>query len=489
MNYRMILNIIGKTMLASALFILLPCFVQLYYGEQNLIAFWLPSLLLCVIGAPCLFIKVKEKAIYAKEGFVIVALCWIILSLVGALPFVISGTITNYADAVFETVSGFTTTGATILTSAKIDYLYKTARGILFWRSFTHFIGGMGVLVFVLALFPKYGEGVMHVFRAESPGPSASKFVSKMKRTAMILYAIYTAMTLILMVMLYFGGIGLYDSVLTAFATAGTGGFAPHGTSIAFYDSVYVEMVVATFMLLFGVNFNLYYLILIGNVTKIFKSEEFRAYLLIIFFATLLITLNIFRLATSFGEALRISYFQVTSIISTTGFATFDFGTFPAFSKTIILLLMIMGACGGSTGGGVKVSRFLILYKSGSSDMKKMINSRAVITKKFEGETLSSETERNVRTFIIFWLVIVFVSTLILSLDSFAGKDMFTHLSASITCIGNVGPGFNMVGPSFDFSGYNEISKCVLSIVMLAGRLEIFPLLILLRPRTWRRGN
>ncbi len=476
-------------MLVGALFMILPMLVGFCYGEYNILAYLVPISVLFVLGFPCSLIKPKEKTIYAKEGFVIVAFCWIILSLVGALPFVISGTIPNYVDALFETVSGFTTTGATILPAEVIDSLYQTNKGILFWRSLTHFIGGMGVLVFVLALFPNYGEGAMHVYRAEAPGPSASKFVSKIKRTAIILYAIYSAMTVFLTILLLFSGIGLYDSVLTAFATAGTGGFTPHGASIAFYNSAYVEMVVALFMFLFGINFNLYYFILIGTVTKIFRNEEFRAYLIIILVAIVIITLNILNITANFMEALRYSVFQVTSITSTTGFITADYGAWPALSQTVILFLMVIGACGGSTGGGVKVSRFLILFKSSASDVKKMVHPRAVLIKKLDGEIITPETERNAKTFMILWIAIVFLSTFILSFDTFASFDLFTHFTASLTCIGNVGPGFNFVGPVFDFSGYNIFSKCTMSMVMLFGRLEIFPILILLSPKTWRKNN
>lgn len=485
----MLFNVLGKAMLAGAIFMILPMLVGFYYGENEILAYLVPISVLCAIGIPCVLIKPREKSIYAKEGFIIVACCWIILSVVGALPFVISGAIPSYVDALFETVSGFTTTGASILSSDRIDSLYLTHRGILFWRSLTHFIGGMGVLVFVLALFPSNSEGVMHVYRAEAPGPSASKFVSKIKRTALILYAIYSAMTVLLIILLLFSGIGLYDSILVSLATAGTGGFAPHGASIAYYNSVYVETVVAIFMFLFGVNFNIYYFILIGSVAKIFKNEELRTYLIIVLVAIITITLNILSITGSFLESLRLSAFQVSSIISTTGFITADFGTWPALSQAILLFLMIIGACGGSTGGGVKVSRLIILWKSSSSDIKKMVHPKAVLTKKLDGETITPEIERNVKTFIVLWLAIVILSTLLLCIDSFASNNVFTHFSASLTCIGNVGPGFNLVGPAYDFNGYNAFSKSVLSIVMLAGRLEIFPMLVLFSPKTWCKGN
>ena len=480
MNYKMVFSILGKTMLIEAVLLLCSLFVGVIYSENTHVDFLIPIVGLIAIGLPLACIKMKDKSIYAKEGFVIVSLAWIILSLVGAIPFVLSGTTPNYVDAVFETVSGFTTTGASVITDVEI-----LPKSILFWRSFTHFIGGMGILVFVLAILPKYDSGVMHVFRAESPGPSVGKLVSKLTFTARILYGIYVIMTLIELVLLLFGGMPFFDSLLHAFSTAGTGGFGIKNNSIMYYDSAYVEMVIATFMLLFSINFNVFYLILIGNVKKALKSEELRTYLIIIILSTLMIALNILSSCANFGQALRYSFFQVTSISSTTGFASTDFNLWPHFSKAVIIVLMIIGACGGSTGGGMKVSRIVMLMKSVCADVKRLIHPRSVVTVKFEGEPLNKDTERNVHTYFILWIIIVALCTVVLCLDV---NDFLTNFTATLSCIGNIGPGFNLVGPMSNFALYSPYSKILLSVVMLFGRLEIFPMLILFVPRTWKKG-
>ena len=483
MNYKAVLGIIGKCMVILALFMLIPMVVGFIYNEDTFISFLIPIASLFAIGFPLTKIKGKEKSIYAKEGFVSVALVWIIMSLFGALPFVISGAIPNYIDALFETVSGFTTTGASIMTNVEI-----LNKSLGFWRIFTHFLGGMGVIVFVLAVLPS-DSGAMHIYRAESPGPSASKLVSKMSHTARILYLIYIGLMVIEIIFLLFSGIGFYDAVVCSLSTAGTGGFSIYNDSIAHYNNTYVEMVIATFMFLFGVNFNVFYLILIGNVSKALISEELRAYLIIVVVSTLLIAVNILSSCLNFGEAIRYSFFQVTAISSSTGFVSADFDKWPAFSKAIIGFLLITGACGGSTGGGLKVSRVCILIKSTISDLKRVFNPRAVVTTKFEGKPLTKENENSVKAYFIVWVIIVVLSTLLLSLDSFAQSDLFTNFSASLTCIGNVGPGFNLVGPTCNFSGYSAFSKILLSIVMLIGRLELFPMLILFSVRTWKKAG
>ena len=401
-------------------------------------------------------------------------------SLAGALPFVISGAIPNYIDALFETVSGFSTTGASILSDIE-----ALPQSLLFWRSFTHWIGGMGVLVFVLAILPGYNSGVIHIFRAESPGPSVGKLVSKLTRTARILYGIYILMTIVEMVFLLCGGMSLFDSVTHAFATACTGGFSTKNASIAAFDSVYIEIVIAVFMFLFGINFNLFYLVLVGNVGKALKSEEFRTYVVLTVVSTLAIAINILSLSENFGEALRYSFFQVTSIGSSTGFSTADFDLWPSFSKSVILVLMIIGACGGSTGGGMKVSRVMILFKSVAANIKRLIHPGAVVTIKLEGEPVTSETERGVHAYFILWIMIVITCTVLLCLDV---NDFLTNFTASLSCIGNMGPGLNFVGPSCNYALYSPYSKVLLSLVMLVGRLEIFPMVVLFAPRTWRRG-
>ncbi len=480
----MVFSMIGKTLLIEAVLLILPMLIGVYYVENNFIAFLIPIAILLVVGAPLSLIKIKDKNMYAKEGFVTVALVWILMSLIGALPFVISGEIPNYVDAIFETVSGFTTTGASILSSVE-----GLSKSMMFWRLFTHWIGGMGVLVFVLALIPGYNTGVMHVFRAESPGPTVGKLVSKLTRTARILYGIYISMTLLQIVFLLFGGNSFYDSLLLSFSTAGTGGFALKNSGAMDY-SLYTQMVIAVFMFLFGVNFNFYYLILIRCVGKAFKMEEVRWYVIIVVLSTLMIALNLLSQTADFLQTLPLAFFQVASISSTTGLVSADFDKWPAFSQAILMFLTIIGACGGSTGGGVKVARLGIFVKSTSNDIKKMIRPRSVACTKFEGQVVDVETERNVKAYLLLWLMIVVLSTMVLSLD-FTGNTefggLYTNFSATLACIGNVGPGFSAVGATMNYAFYSPISKCLLSLVMLIGRLEIFPILILFAPRTWKR--
>ncbi len=476
---------LGKIFLVLALLMCLPIIVALTYEERILTPFLYPIVGLIIIGAPLSLMKVNDKSLYAKEGFVIVALVWILISAVGCTPYLISGVIKDFSSAFFETVSGFTTTGSTILNLSTTEI--SMPRSLMFWRIFQHWIGGMGVLVFLIALFPS-NANTMHVFRAESPGPSASKLVSKIRNTALILYCIYLALTTIMTLMLYFGGMGFYESLLTAFSTAGTGGFSAYGDSILHYNSVYVETVVTVFMLLFGINFNVYYLILIGKATKGLKSEEFLIYLIIVFISILTIAINILSITGNFWTSLRYSSFQTAAIISTTGFVSTNFDSWPALSKGILLFLTVIGACGGSTGGGIKVSRMIILTKSSVKDIKKSLRPHSVNALMFEKEPLSREVERNVRTYFIMWVAIVILSTLLLSLDSYG--DLYTHFTSTLTCIGNVGPAINdLIGSMGNFSGYSGFSKIVLSIVMLAGRLEIFPMIILFTPRTWKRGK
>ena len=487
MNYKVVLSILGKTLVLEALLLIFPMFVGIIYQENNFLAFLIPILALLVVGIPLTFLKSKDNSLYAKEGFVIVSLTWILMSLFGALPFVISGEIPNYIDAVFETVSGFTTTGASILTSSQIENMDK---GLMFWRMFTNWIGGMGILVFVLALMPANNAGVMHVFRSESPGPSATKLASKLRFTARILYGIYIVLTLIQVIFLLCGGLNLYDSLTMSFSTAGTGGFSIKGDSASSFSS-YVQIVLAVFMFLFSLNFNVYYLILIGNFSKAFALEEVRAFFIMIVVATIVIALNIyFALAnafSSFGDALKHSFFQVTSIGSSTGLTTKDFATWPTLSKAILLFLTIFGACGGSTGGGLKTSRIIILLKSSSTDFNKLIHPHAVITPTFEGEPLDSTTANNVKTYFITWVLIVILSTLLLSIDAYT--DLFSNFSATLACIGNTGPGLTAsVGPMANYFGYSYFSKIILSLVMLIGRLEIFPMLFLFLPSTWKKG-
>lgn len=488
MNYKVVFSILGKALLIEAGLMLVPLLVGTIYQENNYLAFLIPILSLLFIGIPLSRLKSKDNTLYAKEGFVIVALSWILLSLFGAIPFVINGVIPNYIDAVFETVSGFTTTGATILNGEQIENMNK---GLLFWRQFTHWIGGMGILVFVLAILPANNAGVMHVFRSEAPGPSVDKLSTKLRFTARILYGIYIVLTLIQVIILACGGLSVLDSFLLSFSTAGTGGFGVLGDSAMSYSS-FIQVVLAVFMFLFSLNFNIYYLLLIGSVGKAFAMEEVRTFFIVVVIAVVAVAINLFtamsNIYTTFGEALKHSFFQVTSISSTTGLASADFNTWPSLSKGILLVLTIIGACGGSTGGGIKMSRMIILCKSSTADFKKLIHPRAVIYSKLDGQPVSTSTERNVRTFFIVWVMIVIVSTLLLSIDPHLQNDVFSGFSATLACIGNVGPGFNVVGPMFNYMGFSYFSKIVLSLVMLIGRLEIFPMLILFIPRTWRKG-
>ena len=487
MNYKVVFSILGKTLVLEAFLLLFPMIVGFCYQENNFLYFLIPILALLVVGIPLTFLKSKDNSLYAKEGFVIVSLTWILMSLFGALPFVISGAIPNYIDAVFETVSGFTTTGASILTSSQIENMDK---GLMFWRMFTHWIGGMGILVFVLALMPANNAGVMHVFRSESPGPNSTKLATKLRFTARILYGIYIVLTIIQVVFLLCGGLSFYDSLTMSFSTAGTGGFSTKGDSASGFSS-YVQIVLAVFMFLFSLNFNIYYLILIGNFSKAFAMEEVRAFFIMIVVATIVIAINIyFALAnafSSFGDALKHSFFQVASIGSTTGLSSSNFAQWPTLSKAILLFLTVVGACGGSTGGGLKTSRMIILLKSNSTDFKQLIHPHAVITPTFEGEPLDAKTTNNVKTFFIVWAITVIASTLILSIDTFT--DPFSNFSATLACIGNVGPGLTeSVGPMANYLGYSPFSKIILSLVMLIGRLEIFPMLFLFLPSTWKKG-
>jgi len=483
MNYRMIFNVLGKTLILEGIFLFISLCVGLIYKDGNYMAFLCPMIGVFAIGGGLCLIKTKNKSIYAKEGLIIVALVWILFSLVGAFPFVLCKELAgnlSYIDAVFETVSGFTTTGGTIFTNVEI-----LSKGIQFWRLFTHWIGGMGVLVFVLAVIPKHSSGFMHLFRAEAPGHAPDKLVSKVRRTALILYGIYASLTLLEVILLRIGGMPLYDSLLHSFSTAGTGGFGIHNQSIAYYNSAYIEIVISIFMFLFGINFNFFYLILIGRISKAFKMEEVRHYVIIMFIATLVITINILSVCDNFGQALRYAFFQVSSVGSTTGFyCATNYGSWPVLSRSILLILTVIGACGGSTGGGLKVARLSILCKSSMKGIRGSINPNSVRQIMHEGEVLDKKVEHGVRTYFIIWVGLVILATLLLSIDGV--HDVYTNFTSSLSCIGNVG--FNVVGENFCYATYSPFSKIILSMLMLGGRLEIFPILILFIPRTWRRG-
>ena len=472
--------VIGRILLTEAALLMLPMAVAVAYGEAVL-PFLIPALLLTVIGLALGLRAPKRSSLYARDGFAVVALAWVLMSVFGALPFVISGDIPHFVDAFFETVSGFTTTGASILTEIE-----PLGRGVLFWRSFTHWVGGMGVLVFVMAILPmSAGDGHgMHLMRAEVPGPSVGKLVSRMGDTAKILYGIYLAMTVIEIVLLLLGGMSLFDACIHAFGTAGTGGFSSRNLSVGAYDSAYFDVVIGVFMLLFGVNFNLYYFLLIKRFRDVFRSEELRAYLLIVGVAVAAIAADIVHIYGTVGRSLRYAFFQVASIITTTGFATADFNAWPEFSRAILVILMFVGACAGSTGGGVKVARVVILCKTSLGDMRKMLHPNAVTTVRFEGKPLTDRTIRSVHLFLTVYILIFTVSVLLLSLDRF---DLTTTFTAVAACINNIGPGLEVVGPMGNYAQFSPAAKLLLSFDMLVGRLEIFPMLLLFAPSIWKR--
>lgn len=481
MNYQMMSYVLMSISKIEGLLIIIPTIVSLIYKEYEVAGkMAVISVFFILVGTVFTLKKPKKIDIFTKDGLMIVGLTWIIFSLIGALPFFVTGSIPSYVDAFFETVSGFTTTGSTILTD--IDSLPK---GILFWRAFTHWIGGMGVLVFVMAIIPLAGNNSMSIMKAEMPGPTVDKLVPKAKQTAKILYIIYVVMTLVQVALLVMGKMPLYDSFIHSFSTAGTGGFSNRSDSIGYYNSAYIDWVVTIFMILFGINFNLYYLAILKKFSRIFKSEELRTYLAIILAAIILITININGMYTSIWDALRYASFQVATIITTTGFMTTDFNLWPQFSKSILLILMIFGACAGSTGGGIKISRVILMTKHIKTEFRKMIHPRMVSNIKVDGKVVERNVIANVSGYLLTYCCIVVASFLLVSMNEF---DLETTVTAVITCINNVGPGLgNIVGPTGNFSSFTDFSKIVLSLDMLLGRLEIFPILILFSPRVYKR--
>ncbi|MBR3819753.1 MAG: TrkH family potassium uptake protein [Clostridia bacterium] len=479
MNYRMVFYNIGRILLVEAALLTFPAIGAIIYNENTLISFALTIAALTVVGLPAVRKRPKNTAIYAKDGYVIVALTWILMSLFGAMPFYFSGHIPNFVDAFFETVSGFTTTGSTILSN--IEAMPKS---LLFWRSFTHWIGGMGILVFVIAILPKTESSSMHVMRAEVPGPTVGKLVSKLRASARILYGIYCILTIVEIIMLICGGMPVYDSIVNSFATAGTGGFGVLNNSIEGYNSVYSEMVIAVFMLIFGVNFNIYYMFLIKQGRQAIKNEELRYYLGIVLGSIVLIAVCLANTKYSIGDSIRYAVFQVASIVTTTGFSTANFDTWPVFTKIILVFLMFIGACAGSTGGGIKVSRLMILIKSGLRDIKKAINPRSIETVKVDKHTVEEPVVKSVSVFFATYMILIAVSVLAVSID---GRDIVTTFTSVIACIGNIGPGLGAVGPYGNFADFSIMSKLILSFDMLAGRLELIPMLMLFSPYAWAR--
>ena len=479
MNFSIIIYIIGYVLKIEGLLMLAPTLVGLFYGEKEYLAFLIMAAAAFAIGILISFKKPKNQVFYAKEAFVSVPLSWIFVSLVGCLPFVINGDIPHITDAFFEMVSGFTTTGSSILTNVE-----ALSHASLFWRSFSHWIGGMGILVFILSVLPIANGATMHLMRAESPGPQVDKVVPKVKDTSIMLYIVYTAMTVLQIILLIIGGTPLFDSVTLAFGTAGTGGFSIKSLGLAAY-SPYVQYVVGIFMILFGVNFNVYILLVRKHLKQALRVEEARWYAVIIILAVALITVNTKYLFPTFEEAFRHAFFQVGSIITTTGFATYDFSLFyPIFSQTILVFLMFIGACAGSTGGGIKVSRITIMAKTIRDELSRIIHPRAVKKVRSEGKAVDHSVVRSINIFLMGYLGVFAISLLLISLDNFDFTTNFTAVSATIN---NIGPGLAKVGPYGNFSEFSDFSKLVLCFDMIAGRLEILPMLVLINPRTWSR--
>lgn len=479
MNYSIILNILGWVFGLQGVFMLPPCLVGIIYKEyHDALVYFLISILCTVVGIFLRRLKSSNKTFYAKEGFVAVALSWIVFSFTGAVPFVLNGDIPSYVDALFEIVSGYTTTGSSILTNVE-----GLSHANIFFRSFSNWIGGMGVLVFILAILPMTGGSTINLLKAESPGPSVGKLVPKMRQTAFILYAIYCVMTFILFILLLAGGMPLFEAICHAISTAGTGGFGIKNDSIAGY-STYLQMVIAIFMFLFGVNFTFFYYILIRRVRDAFKMEEVRWYFCIYTGAIVLLVSNLVYHGYAFGESLKHVIFQVSSIITTTGYATTDFNLWPEFSRTLMVFLMFFGACAGSTSGGIKISRVVIYLKQVRKELIQQIHPRRVHVLKMDDKEIPHSTVHSCNVLLMTYIVVFFASFLLISLDGFDTTTNFTAVTATLN---NIGPGLNMVGATGNFSAFSNFSKFVLMFNMLAGRLEIMPMLLLFYPSTWKK--
>ena len=480
MNIKVVGWLLGRVLFVIGIFLLIPLLISLFTADGIWYSFLIPSVILLAGGGAAFFVKPKNRTVNIAAGFVTVALSWILISFFGALPFAFSGGLTNFADALFESASGFTTTGATVLKDIEI-----LPKSLLFWRALTHWIGGLGVLLFVLAILPRSESGALHIFKAETTGPTSGKLVSKLKGTARILYLIHVVLTLSLFIALTVCDMEFFDAVTTSLSVAGTGGFSVKNASIAAYGSPPIEIVVLIFMFVFSVNYNLYFLIIIGKAKRILKSEELKTYLIILLAAILFIALNILSLYNGFLEALRYSAFHVLSVSSTTGFTTADFGVWPAFSQVILMILMFLGSMAGSTGGGIKISRFLILIKSFFRDINKTLRPRSVKCIKLDGELMEQSVVDSVQSFYTAYLVMLIIGLILISLNGF---DFATNITAVITCLSNTGPGLSKVSPAFNFSPFSSFSKLLMCVLMLLGRLEIFPILFLFYPGTWRHS-
>ena len=483
MNFRMIGRILSQIIGIEAVFLLPALGISLGYGElHTAYAFLLTLAIMTVVVLPLwLLCRRAKKQIGASEGMVSVSLGWIVLSLFGCLPFFLSREIPTFIDAFFEIVSGFTTTGASILSDVE-----GLSRGLLYWRSFSNWLGGMGVLVFLLAIAPSDSQGsgfTMHLLRAESPGPNVGKLVPRMKKTAVILYLIYVGLTIVDFLFLLFGDMSVFDAVCTAFSTAGTGGFGIKNDSFASF-SPYIQNVTAVFMLLFGINFSCFYLLLLGNFKSVFKDEELRLYIGLVIGVILLIALNIHHLYGSWADTFRHSAFQVSTIVTTTGFASTDFDLWPMFSKGLLMILMVVGACAGSTAGGLKCARLLLLFKSLRRNIRKLMNPKKVQVVRINGRPVSETVVDHANAYLSAYVIIIVLSFLAISID---GQTIGTNFSAVLACFNNIGPGMEAVGPTCNFAFFSPFSKLVLIFDMLAGRLEIFPILILFSSYSWKR--
>jgi trk system potassium uptake protein TrkH len=479
-NYGAVIKILGNLLMVEAGLMIPSFFVAVYYNQLDKRAFLISIVITSVIG----FIMSKgfeyKKGIKAKEGLAIVAFGWILASFFGSLPFIFSGSIPSWVDAFFETVSGFTTTGATI-----VDDVELLPKGILFWRSFTHWIGGMGILVFTIAVLPTLGVGGFQIFKVESPGPKPDRIVPRVKDTAKILYITYSVITLLEIVLLLLGGMPLFDAAVHTFGTVGTGGFSIKNESVGAYNSTYIHLVIGTFMILSGVNFSLYYSLFKGKVKEVVENEELKLYMGIILISVILIALNINKhMYNNFGLSLRDSFFQVGSIITTTGYATVDFDQWPTFSKIILFSLMFVGGCAGSTGGGMKNIRILVLFKLIKREITKIFHPRAVIPIKTEDKVVPNETVASITSFFMLYIIIFILGTAIISLE---GIDFESSAGAVAATLGNIGPGIGLVGPARTYSQFSYGGKLLLSLLMLLGRLELFTIIALLAPSTWRK--
>ena len=477
MNYRIVFYILGKVMIFLALFMILPFIVALIYQEKSGMYFLLTALVSLVIGIAMSWKRPKDKRFYAREGFVVVSLSWITISIVGAIPFVTSGEIPSMVDAVFEMVSGFTTTGASIL--PRVEDLSKC---MLMWRSFSHWIGGMGVIVFIMAIIPMAGGNNMHLLRAESSGSNVGKLVPKMKQTAIILYGIYMSLTVIMFVALHISGMPVFENLCHTFGTAGTGGFGVVSDSIGSCTNAQ-QWIITIFMFIFGVNFSFYYLIIFRKIGQALKMEEVRWYFVAYIAAVALVVWNVIDVIGNIGDAIRHSAFQVASLMTTTGYSTIDYEMWPSFARGILLLVMFLGGCAGSTAGGIKISRFIIGFKAVAKEVKKLIHPQRVKITKVDGKAVSDETTRMVCIYFLVYIAIYVFSFIIVSIDNLSFETNFTAVAATLN---NIGPGFGAVGPTESFAIFSPVAKIILTLDMLIGRLEIFPMLLLFMPSTWK---